>query len=329
MKKTISLSLCAITILLLVSSCSTKVKPLSAAEHLDLGEKYMLELNYEQAIPHFLEAIEVDPKNGQAYIPLAEAYTQTGSPEKGQAVLEMGYAMVKDDKQILESLLDTMVANDDAQAAGRLINDAQRTGGQNARDLENELQRLANMGYTEFIEKLIAALYERGDNPLLALCLELWLISNREYEIDSDRSETIIDLLFERGKTNPQLTAGEEYYFGGYDDVGDRYGFGICYYGIGANAGGVVYIGYWDSGLRSGEGAAYYGVYYYIKGSWAEDLPNGAMTIGYKGDMASFAIMFEASYRGGVLQIETVHYYDDGRMPGHGIWDEGVSYIKW
>ena len=328
MKKLISLSICAAALLALATSCPKAGKPLSAADHLDLGEKYMVELDYEKAIPHFLEAIEVDPMNEQAYVPLAEAYIQSGEPERGQAVLEMGHALFHDDEEILENLLGTMVAGGDAQAVGRLAADAQRTGGQTSRDLENAMQGLAETGYVKLIEKIIEVLYEQDNDPLLALCLELWLISNRDYEVGSDRSEAVCALLFEKGKNVPQLGAGEEYYFGGYDEEGNRHGFGICIYGEGAGADNTIYIGYWDKGSRNGEGAVYYGAHFFVEGNWTGGLPNGAMTRGYKSDIDTYAITTEATYIGGALQGGATHSFDDGRMPAHDIWDEGVSYIR-
>jgi len=43
-------------------------------EQLDLGQKYLTELNYEQAVLAFTKAIELDPKNAEAYTGLGSAY---------------------------------------------------------------------------------------------------------------------------------------------------------------------------------------------------------------------------------------------------------------
>ena len=44
----------------------------------DLGVRYLSEGKYEEAILAFEAAIEIDPKNADAYRKLAEAYEQTG-----------------------------------------------------------------------------------------------------------------------------------------------------------------------------------------------------------------------------------------------------------
>ena len=46
----------------------------SAAELLALGEKYLLELNYEQAIVYFTKVIEIEPMNVRAYVGRGNAY---------------------------------------------------------------------------------------------------------------------------------------------------------------------------------------------------------------------------------------------------------------
>ena len=335
MKKSLSLALCAVfTLSSWLTSCSKSEKPLTAAEHLDLGEKYMMELNYEQAIPHFLELIEIDPKyeqaeeqadeqmKAQAYISLVNAYEQSGRPKKGQAVLEVGFAVLHENEVILENLLNTMIENGDAQAVSALMTDIQRTGNLNKFGFADKQQRLIYSGESDFIESLISALYEQEDDSLLALCLELMLLSNMKYESDYDRSETIIRFLIERGEAIPRLNAFDEFYFGEYDDEGNRHGFGICIYGEGVDVNSTIYIGYWDNDLRNGEGVIYYGAYNYIKGNWTDDLPNGIMVLRYTGE-----IITEVRYEGGVLQASTIDYYDDGRMPANSLWDGG-GYLR-
>lgn len=57
-------------------------------EMMDLGRKYLLELDYEQAAIAFEKAIEIDPKNKNAYIELAEVYTKQHNVEKAIELLE-------------------------------------------------------------------------------------------------------------------------------------------------------------------------------------------------------------------------------------------------
>lgn len=59
---------------------------------LDAGAKYLAELDYEQAVVAYNEAITLDPKNVDAYIGLAEAYLGMGDFDAAREALEAGYA---------------------------------------------------------------------------------------------------------------------------------------------------------------------------------------------------------------------------------------------
>jgi len=56
-------------------------------EYLDLGDKYLNELDYEQAIANYLAVIEIDPKNVDAYLGLADAYIALGEYDKAEDIL--------------------------------------------------------------------------------------------------------------------------------------------------------------------------------------------------------------------------------------------------
>ena len=57
-------------------------------ESLDLGDKYLSELNYEQAVVAYLAVIEIDPKNIDALVGLADAYIAQGEYDEAVSVLE-------------------------------------------------------------------------------------------------------------------------------------------------------------------------------------------------------------------------------------------------
>ena len=57
-------------------------------EQLDLGEKYLSEMDYESAVVAFKTAIIIDPKVEDAYLGLADAYLEMGEPEKAVEILE-------------------------------------------------------------------------------------------------------------------------------------------------------------------------------------------------------------------------------------------------
>lgn len=65
-------------------------------EQYDLGVRYLSEGNYEEAIIAFTAAIEIDPVRAEAYIGLADVYTELGDREKAREVLEQGYRETSD-----------------------------------------------------------------------------------------------------------------------------------------------------------------------------------------------------------------------------------------
>lgn len=69
--KRILLAVLAISIILL-TACASKAE--KAVEKVELGQKYLTELNYTEAVASFTEAIGLDPENIPAYMGRAEAY---------------------------------------------------------------------------------------------------------------------------------------------------------------------------------------------------------------------------------------------------------------
>ena len=102
--------------LLILTSCAkpAPATALTASELLRLGEKYLLELNYEQAIVQFLAVIEIEPMNYRAYIGAAEAHLALGDTEAAIAVLEQGLTATGNAEiaDMLEWLQPTMDATE-------------------------------------------------------------------------------------------------------------------------------------------------------------------------------------------------------------------------
>lgn len=77
-----------------------------AAEQLDLGQQYLLDMEYEEAVAAFEIAIELEPKNTEAYLGMAEAYLAMGEPQKAIKILKKGYRETEDEE--LKELLDEL-----------------------------------------------------------------------------------------------------------------------------------------------------------------------------------------------------------------------------
>ena len=68
-----------LAVLLLTACASSAAK---AAKKIELGQKYLTEMNYTEAVASFTEAIKLEPDNIQAYIGRAEAYMALGEYDK-------------------------------------------------------------------------------------------------------------------------------------------------------------------------------------------------------------------------------------------------------
>jgi tetratricopeptide (TPR) repeat protein len=78
--------------------------PLTAAQLLELGEKYLLELDYEQAIIYFEQLIEIEPRNARGYTGLAEAYIGLGDIDNAREALERGIDATGGDPEVQRAL---------------------------------------------------------------------------------------------------------------------------------------------------------------------------------------------------------------------------------
>lgn len=82
-------------------------------EQLDLGAKYLSELDYAQAIVAYDTAIQIDPMSMDAYLGLASVYEAQGEYEKAIAILQEGYDKTSDDVFLdkIEQLKNVLKSN--------------------------------------------------------------------------------------------------------------------------------------------------------------------------------------------------------------------------
>jgi len=80
----------------------------SVAELLTLGNRFLSELNYEQALVQFLRVIEIEPRNAQGYYGAARAYLGLGQTDNAINILRRGIEMTGDAQ--LQALLDELTA---------------------------------------------------------------------------------------------------------------------------------------------------------------------------------------------------------------------------
>ena len=76
-----------------ITGCGKSVDK-QIAEQLDLGNKYLTEADYEQAIVAFNKVIKLDEKNTAGYVGLMEAQLKNGNTDEaiqcGESVIKVG-----------------------------------------------------------------------------------------------------------------------------------------------------------------------------------------------------------------------------------------------
>jgi FimV-like protein len=101
--------LIVVTVAVIVINKPSEVVTDSAASHISLAENYLLDLNYEAAIAEYRVAIEIDPKNADYYVALAEVYVEMGDIDGAIAVLEEGLASVEEtDRERINAILEKL-----------------------------------------------------------------------------------------------------------------------------------------------------------------------------------------------------------------------------
>jgi len=92
------------TLILLVVACATPLKPLTVADMLELGEKYLIEHEYEQALVQFLTVIEVEPMIPRGYTGAAEAYIGLDQLDNAMQILSKALTVIGDDSVVLNMI---------------------------------------------------------------------------------------------------------------------------------------------------------------------------------------------------------------------------------
>ena len=151
MKRVVILLLAFVFSLSLFSGCGKAVVPATAGDYLALGEKFLLELDYEQALVQFLKVIEIDPMEPRGYTGAAEAYVGLGEPEMAIEVLKLGVDKTDDEsvrRDLAEQLAIPHMIRRDTDDGGLFLVYGQE-------DLEGRLQGFCIMNIFDAEDNLI------------------------------------------------------------------------------------------------------------------------------------------------------------------------------
>ena len=119
MRRRIAVLIAVLLFIVMLAACSKSFDKLTVAELLDIGEKYLLEMNYEQAIVYFERLIEIEQMNPRGYTGLATAYVGKGDYSNAISVLQSGVEKLSDNDFlreviiIYEKIIDEAPANPD------------------------------------------------------------------------------------------------------------------------------------------------------------------------------------------------------------------------
>jgi len=195
--------------------------------------KYYEAGNYEEAILAYIGAIEIEPKNIDAYLGLGQSYRSAKRTDEA---------------------INTLLA---------------------ARGIDAENQEIASelgfayleSGRFEDAEGLMTSFWNNGEGKEEAgVLLVLGLAGQgRSKEVQRLLKNEKLQVYLKRAKVT------EEFYFGLYNEQGQRSGNGLAMY-----SGGYVYAGEFKDGARSGQGVWYYPNGTYYAGMWEDDMPNGS-----------------------------------------------------
>jgi len=93
---------------------SARAQESKIQEHLELGDRYLDELDYERAIAEYMAVLEIDSKCVDAYLGITDAYIAMDDYEQALAYAEEGYNETKDERlnnriEEIETLINTAV----------------------------------------------------------------------------------------------------------------------------------------------------------------------------------------------------------------------------
>jgi len=112
-----ALLVCALVVLIASPTLFKPFESLTIDELLDLGSKYLRDLDYEKAVLYFERAVQVDPRNPASYIGLALSCLGLNQNDKALEILREAAALFPDNREIA-ALLDSLLAGDSAADSG-------------------------------------------------------------------------------------------------------------------------------------------------------------------------------------------------------------------
>lgn len=149
------------------------------SEQISLGEKYLTEENYEEAIVAFKKAIEIESNDPELYIKLADAYMANGDSDNAIATLENGYKQTND--EAIKKKLDEFKTQLEYD---KLISDGEKA--------------FSDKNYTEAVKKFEKAIELKPTEVKPYISAADCYINSK----DNDSAKKILEKGYEKTKSN-------------------------------------------------------------------------------------------------------------------------------
>lgn len=216
--------------------------------HIEAAEKYLTELDYEQAIAEYTLALEIEPNaeevlNGleQTYLAYAQSVADGGDYERAVSILEEGYAVtgresLKDKSNEFQALQEQLAAEQSKAESEEL-------------ELQAYMRKLYDMMAEENYSDVIKTMWEAGQSGYTKG------LQYEKYTYFPEKNDSLTG------------TGIGFYRFHDWDgNVDTSYYENLAYYSY--------YYGSYVDGKREGYGVSVFG-FYIFKGEWKNDAPNG------------------------------------------------------
>ena len=290
-KRAVSVLAAMLVVFGLLTGCGKSVEK-QIAEQLELGNKYLTESDYEQAIVAFNRVIELDPKSLEAYCMLSEIYMQQGSYEESLKLVEKAeeiYGSLENKTEVDETWYKRICANVESEIENYAV-----SSDESEFDFlkDNFSEKLESIKYPdkylnqmsddmkeinqEYTEKL-KYLYDNFKDSDLEAISDFFRHHIGYYDLEGreDGEHIHISAFIES-----DMYYGKKIYYGETNALGYPDGFGVAMCEDNGVTYNCTYFGSWENGKRSGHGILFAtdltGAVDYYDGNWEDDKPNGA-----------------------------------------------------
>ena len=297
----------AAAVIFMVGMFSTKKTNGNVDKHLELGQQYLSEMEYEAAVAEYLQVVSIDPYNEEANRALLnaasaakdyanaagaaermavasvelteeelllaqEAYEGAGKGEELLGFYSMLYHTNATDA-VMENLVLAQAQSRNFTAMENTLTDMEQKGIDTAKYISSAMNVYIQENNVEAIQDLLEICQNNGLADEIAQSYTLYEMITEEKTTDEvlaylDENDALLNMLDNLGED-------ETFYIGKYNEEGEMSGKGICFYGYDRYPDTRLYIGDFAEGVRSGRGVAYRDKGYYIVCEWENNLPNG------------------------------------------------------